>query len=171
MRASHGLCWAGASSSQASNKSQLMFLRKDWDRMWVVFPKAWLLHRFAMVMTSLTCGWMHRCIGFNRERLPPPPLPPELCSSLSRETEGRRHAERHSSKRVRLTALFSDHGMHTSTPNHTAVNQCGGLGMERFKVNKHHSSLAETAAGYVHLGCAPAALHYVHSCLLLYSND
>lgn len=99
-------------------------------------------------------------------------LPLLLLSSaaLSRETEGGRHAKRQASKGVHLTALFADHGMHTSTPNHTAVNQCGGLGMEQFKVNKHHSSLAETAGGYVHLGYAPAALLYVHSCLLLYSN-
>lgn len=91
-------------------------------------------------------------------------------AALSRETEGVRHPQRQASKGVHLTTLFVDHGMYTSTPNHTAVNQCGGLSMERFKVNKHHSSLAETAGGYVHLGCAPATLLYVHSCLLLYSN-
>lgn len=42
--------------------------------------------------------------------------------------------------------------------------------MELVKVNKHHSCLAETAGGYVHLGCAPATLLRVHSCLLLFSN-
>ena len=99
------------------------------------------------------------------ESLPPPRPPPELSAERQREGDVKRQA----SKGVHLTALFADHGMHTSTPNHTAVNG-GGLGMERFKVNKHLSSLAETAGGYVHLGCVPAALFYVHSFLLLYSN-
>lgn len=108
-------------------------------------------------MASLTCGWMHRLIGFNHKYLPPP-LTFLSSAALSRETEGGRHVQRQASKGVHLTALFADEGIHTSTPNHTAVNQCGGLSVERFKVNKHHSSLAETAGGYVHLGCAPAAL-------------
>lgn len=92
-------------------------------------------------------------------------------AAFCRETEGGRHVERQASKGVHLTTLFADHGMHSSKPNHTAVNQCGGLSMEWFKVNKHLLSLTETASGYVHLGRAPEALSYVHSCLLLYSND
>lgn len=91
-------------------------------------------------------------------------------AALSRETEEGGHVKRQASKGVHLTALFADHGMHTSTRNHSAVNQCGGLSMERFKVNKHHSSPAETACGYVHLGSTPAVLLYGHSCLLLHSN-
>lgn len=90
---------------------------------------------------------------------------------LRRETEEERHMKRQPSKGGHHTALFADCSMHTSTPNHTAVNKCGGLGMERFKVNKHHSPLAESAGGYVNLGCVPAALLYVHSWLLLYSNN
>lgn len=34
--------------------------------------------------------------------------------------------------------------------------------MERCKINKQHSSPAETAGGYVHLGCVPAALLCPH---------
>lgn len=92
-------------------------------------------------------------------------------AALSRETEGGRHVKRQASKAAHPTALFADRGMHTSTPNHTAVNQCGGLTMERFKVNKHHSPLAETAGGYVRLGSVPAVFLDVRCCLLLYSND
>lgn len=77
---------------------------------------------------------------------------------LRRETEEERHMKRQPSKGGHHTALFADCSMHTSIPNHTAVNQCGGLGMERFKVNKHHSPLAESAGGYVNLGmCASSS--------------
>lgn len=80
-----------------------------------------------------------------------------LLLSSAALSRGEGDVKRQASNGVHLAALFADHGMHTGTPNHTAVNG-GGLGMERFKVNKHLSPLAETASGYVHLGCVPAAL-------------
>ncbi|KAI9535683.1 hypothetical protein NQZ68_042234, partial [Dissostichus eleginoides] len=51
-------------------------------------------------------------------------------SRLSAERQREGDVRRQASKRVHLTALFADHGMHTSTPNHAAVNG-GGLSMER----------------------------------------
>lgn len=157
-----------ALSSQASTKSQLTFFRKyrrieslshrlastqvcignNFPDMWIDAPKYWLEQ--GMLACSSYSSWA-------------------LQLSAERQREG--DVRRQASKGVHLTALFADRGMHTSTSNHTAVNQCGGLSMERFKVNKHHSPLAETAGSYVHLGCVPAALLHVHSSLLLlYSN-
>lgn len=116
--------------------------------MWMDAPKYWI--QPGMLACSSYSSWAL-----------------QLSAERQREGDGKRQA----SKGVHPTALFADCGMHTSTPNHTAVNQCGGLSMEQFKVNKHHSPLVETAGGYVHLGCVPAALLHVHSCLLLlYSN-
>lgn len=48
--------------------------------------------------------------------------------------------------------------------NQTVVNQCGGINVEQFKVNKQHSSPAKTACSHVHL-------LWVHSFLLLYLNS
>lgn len=78
---------------------------------------------------------MHRCIVSNQEGLPPPLTLPELCSFQHRD-RGEGDVKRQVSKEVHLTTLFADLGMHTSTPNHTAVNG-GVLSMEWFKVNKH----------------------------------
>ncbi|KAF0044831.1 hypothetical protein F2P81_003989 [Scophthalmus maximus] len=67
-------------------------LHKDVDREWVVLPKAWWLHRFALVTPSLTCVRRHNRIDINPERLPPSPLtPPERCKlSAERQREGDR---------------------------------------------------------------------------------
>lgn len=72
-----------------------------------------------MVMTYLTCGWMHRCIGYNLDCLPPPLTPRQQTnrgSETSAEMGIKRTAAHHS---------VCQHRVYTSTPNHTAVNQCG----------------------------------------------
>lgn len=158
-----------ALNSQASTKSQLMVFWKNREIVWSIpqnqaasqvcngndFPDMWMdAPKYWLQPGKLACSSY-----------------PSWALQLSAEKQREGDVRRQASKEVHLTALFADRGMHTSTPNQTAVNQCGGLSMERFKVNKHHSPLAETASGYVHLGCVPAALLHVHSCLLLlYSN-
>lgn len=87
--------------------------------------------------------------------------------SAERQREG--DMKRQASKGAHLTTLFADRSMHTSRQimlQWISVERWG-LSMERFKVNKHHSPLAETASGYVHLGCVPAALLCVHGYLPL----
>lgn len=149
-----------------------MLLRKDGDRKWVVFSPRSLAAASSRVCNGndLPDVWMDAQMYWLQPASACFPLLLLSAAALSRETEGGRHVKRRASKGVHLATLFADHAMHTGTPNHTAANQCGGLGVEGFKVNKHHSSLAETAGGYVHLGSTPALLLYGHSFLLLYSN-
>lgn len=134
-------------------------LHKDVDREWVVLPKAWRLHRFALVTPSLTCVRRHNRIDINPERLPPSPLtPPERCKlSAERQREGDRWGDRHHKEGISPQRLL----IALCTPARQFLlqrDQRGGPSVERLKVKKHHSPLAETAGGYVHLGCALVAL-------------
>lgn len=160
MRGSRGLCWAGVSSSEASTKSHLLLLWKDGDRQWVAFHKAWLLRQFANG-NDLPDMWMDAQLYWLQPWMLASSGALQLSAEKQRERDIRRdrHQKDCSSPHCLLITL--------RIPARQIILQW--ISVEWFNVNKQHSSLAENAGGYVHLGCAPAALLYVHSCLLLYS--
>lgn len=81
----------------------------------------------------------------------------------SRETGGVRHLQRWASKGLRLTTVFADHRVYTSTPNHTAVNQCGVAECKQTPL------VSSWERRRLHIPGMCASLH-VHSCMLLYSH-